>query len=127
MKKLTLGKTWSECLRMWKWIAEQKKKHNTKLIPALKGEWLDDNDYGEDDIANDCFFCDYALNKSDSYYIGVRDEDCCKYCPARKIDADFLCMYRDYDFEDRPIQFYAKLVELNEIRLSKKRTNKRKK
>ena len=113
MKKLTLSETWTLCLQMWKWIAGQVKKGRTET-GALKKEWLLEHDWGDGELVNNCFFCEWALGKDDAetYSYG----GCPNRCPASKIDENFSCRNIEYDYYDCPIKFYQKLVRLNKIR-----------
>ncbi len=110
MKKLTLAKTWQECLRMWKWIAENYK--NGDEIDDLKIEWLKKHDIAEDEISVDCFFCEYCDGKCENRY-GPR-------CPGVQVNRRFTCHSLTYGFRRKPVKFYQKLVELNKKRLEKK-------
>ena len=104
MKKLSLNDTWEQCLKMWKWISRQ--WLNTKLDALdLKGLWLEENGYGKREIEANCFFCHSC------------HQDCNK-CPGRLIDADFDCVDSDYTYH-KPRLFYAKLKQLDKIRLGK--------
>lgn len=122
-QKLSLDKTWTECLRMWKWVAGQIKKDSLPLfdVKDLKEKWLNTHGYKNKSISRDCFFCEYADHK----------HGCSTSCPALEIDekeweVDGCCNYR-WHYEHKPLAFYAKLVELNKIRLSHKRQSQAKK
>lgn len=129
MKRLTLDKTWDNCLRMWKWIAEQVKRiknwdaysyaFQKNVIETLKRSWCKENGYNE--LEYDCFFCEFA----NSVY--VRSFNCDDNCPARKINKWFWCDNNSYHFTKEPLKFYAKLLALNKIRLSRKRKCRTKK
>ena len=110
MKRLTLSKTWTECLRMWKWIAEQAKKNDEVDVIKLKTKWTKKHGYKDVKILKDCFFCDWA---------GSSDDRICE-CPAKKIDPNFKCCNSLYYYHHKPLAFYAKLVELNKKRKAKK-------
>ncbi|MDD5381896.1 MAG: hypothetical protein PHG53_09720 [Phycisphaerae bacterium] len=103
MKKLTLDKTWYECLRMWRDIVHS---------GYFKEEWLEKSGY-EDELYNNCFFCEWAKQHRGG---GLT----CDACPAKEIDAEFECGKEEYDYLFHPDLFLAKLEELNKIRLSKK-------
>ena len=109
MKKLTLNETWAECLKMWKWIARQKRKGDINEVSFLKERWLEGNGYCADNVVNYCFFCEY---------VDKRDKGC-SLCPGRKIDPRFSCSNSDYDYFDEPILFYKEIKRLNNIRLKK--------
>lgn len=112
MKKLTLNKTWSECLRMWKWVSAKWSKN--KIVYDLKQEWLNSHGYEDSELIDNCFFCDYKrANACGDIYL-------CK-CPAKKVDASFKCQYTPYDWQTNPLAFYRKLVALNKLRLKRKK------
>ena len=124
MKRLTVDQTWEQCLKMWKWISRQCKGKDTNWcethIDYLKEEWLEKNGIKYNEISQDCFLCDRTTPKGDDWYE-------CRKCPAKKIDRAFNCCEPDgFDDEDGaffalyPRLFYAKLKELNKIRLAKK-------
>ena len=117
MKKLTLTQTWTECLRMWRWIATKVRKGNSLDVEDLKEE-LDVEDLKEEwarahgfelELENDCFFCDYDEEHKDD----------CTFCPGKKVDPEFDCRESDYHFSNKPIAFYNKLVALNRKRKAK--------
>lgn len=107
---MTLKETWKECLRMWKWIAEN--SGNGGMLD-LKNIWLSINGFGH--IINSCFFCDYAKKHRGSCNCGY-----CTNCPAQKIDPDFCCQNPGTHWAKNPEEFYELLVKLNKKRLSKK-------
>lgn len=125
MKKLSLDKTWSECLEMWKWIAGKIKENPVSNIEALKKEWLEKNGYDYYGVCCGCFFCAYDERHEDR-----GDVDCC-YCPAILVNPalkSYFCEQEEPSYDNDPIGFYKKLVALNKIRLSRKhKTKKRKK
>ena len=108
MKKMTLDETWTNCLKMWRWIAKQRKLKPKISTEFFKEEWL--LKHGFKTIDHDCFFCEY-----DSKY-----GDGCYGCPARKYDPEFHCSNRLWHWKKYPTKFYNKLVALNKIRLKKK-------
>lgn len=108
-KKMTLDETWKNCLAMWEWIAE-KWAQGYRDIHKLKGEWLTEHGFGEEDnVRCNCFFCEAAGNPG------------CDACPARLVDDSFWCQGPECDWRDSPIEFCQRLLQLNEIRLAKKR------
>lgn len=113
MKRLTLNETWVLCLRMWKWIAGQKRKGNIKCVPILKEQWLKEHGFGRKKIRADCFFCEYAFQHREAF-------DTCKSCPGQIINPRFACGNTTYDYQLKPIAFYKKLVSLNKKRKKKK-------
>ena len=85
---LSLEKTWTECIRMWKDIIIILEYVDN--VDEAKKLWLKLNGYGEKYICNDCFFCDWVANHpkgEENYDIGLT----CGNCPGAKIDPNFLC------------------------------------
>lgn len=115
-KPLTLNQTWVICLRMWRWIAKNWKPGNS--VRYLKRKWLYNNGFKNKKYrpAKNCFFCDYNKRRSDGT---------CENCPAVLVDSKFHCSNIDYSYDNRPKEFYQKLLELNRIR--KQRIKKQKK
>jgi len=105
--KMSLNKTWSECLRMWKWITQVGLRLTEEDIEELKHLYLTANGYSPHTLENDCYFCDYSNGE-------------CTVCPGILVNKNFNCI-GDIDYEDNPIEFYKLLVRLNKKRLSKKR------
>ena len=113
MKRLTLDQTWEQCLAMWKWISRQcinKKRPSWYFVETLKMEWLHTKGIEHYELDHDCYFCEHDLN-----HRGM-----CGSCPARKIETGFHCDNNEYSWMRHPRLFYAKLKELNKIRLAKK-------
>jgi hypothetical protein len=113
MKRLTLNETWEQCLKMWKWISRQCLGH-TKLwcksnVNRLKIEWFESNNLSG--VHFHCFFCH---SRTGGRTNGI---DC--GCPAHKVDKNFSCTTPEHHYMSHPRLFYAKLKELNKIRLSK--------
>ncbi|MCJ7776850.1 MAG: hypothetical protein MUP16_00830 [Sedimentisphaerales bacterium] len=109
MKKLTLNQTWVLCLRMWKWIARVWIKGDD--VNKLKKEWWEKHGFSVSHLSSgNCFFCNSA---------GYKSSDDCVRCPGKKIDKDFDCMCEEYDYEEKPKAFYAKLLRLDKIRRGK--------
>lgn len=98
---MTLDQCWSYCLRMWRWIAKEKKAGNEENVHRLKIQWIRNNSIPE--FISSCFFCLYA-------------KDGCHQCPAKRVDKDFGCEKLDYKYDTNPIAFYAELLRLNKIR-----------
>lgn len=97
----TLDEIWDSCLKLWKYIANSKKRIN---VSTLKKEWFVKNDLQNIDIMNYCYFCEYS------------EGDCGK-CPAVLVDSTFDCMCDEYSCFYERKKFYAKLKELNKKRL----------
>jgi len=104
-KNFTLDKTWRLCLSMWRWIAKQKREGRDMEINGLKAEWLRKKGITED-IQGNCFFCHYCPGH-------------CGACPGKKVDPSFECTNDAYQYYDKPIAFYNKLVSLNRKRKQK--------
>ena len=108
MKRLTLDETWTLCMKMWRWIAKQKRNSSRLQIGRLKWVWV--SSHTKDHPLASCYFCEYVVRRG----LG------CNACPGRKIDTDFYCKDNDYHFSSKPLAFYAKLQELNKKRKAKK-------
>lgn len=110
-KKLTLNQTWTLCLRMWRWIAKvwQTKGYKGMDVHDLKRMWLREHGFESSLIRAHCFFCDYK---------GIFGY-CHRACPGALVNPDFNCMEYNYDFENRPVEFYKELLRLNRIRKGK--------
>jgi len=107
MKKYSLSKTWRLCLEMWRWVKKMQRETGRYVID-LKSEWCGER--GLANLENHCFFCDYAKDE--------RGVSICKRCPAILIDPHFNCCDPEYSYH-RVNDFYAKISELNRIRLSR--------
>ena len=105
--KLTLNKSWKLCLEQWGSIFRRKKNGSKSDVGVLKDEWCRKNGYK---IQNSCFFCGYDEQRRDT----------CEFCPGRKVDKTFHCKNKEYDFYNKPFDFFAELKRLNKIRLGKK-------
>lgn len=122
-KKLTLDETWTLCLQMWKWIAEQIPKkpvrlHISTFVWNLKAKWLQEHSVGSN-IENNCFFCDWATRYKNEH---------CNSCPAKKVDKNFGdCYDENYSFETKPIEFYHKIDSLHKIYKAQKSPKKARK
>ena len=103
-KKRTLNQTWILCLRMWRWIAKVWTPNGLSVC-ELKSQWVIDNGFRNYEVYGNCFFCSLA--------------ESCWECPGRLIDPDFSCLNRDYDYEEKPVEFYKELLRLNRIRKAK--------
>jgi len=117
-KRLTLDETWVLCLWMWKWIASKIRKDPSLGVESLKAEWVEAHGYEDEGLTSNCFFCDYAQK----HYRG--DMCNCPSCPARKIDPDFDCMGGEYSYTEHPLEFYAEIRRLNNIRLKRRKAKR---
>ncbi len=113
MKRMSLKKTWTHCISMYRWVSEQWIA-GRRDVSSLKREWLsahgfvvDGDVYG---VLCNCFFCEYTTRfTGDS-----GDYDCAK-CPARKIDPDFHCVHGNLVYSDDPCGFYNQLRSLHRL------------
>lgn len=107
-KERTLNQTWVLCLRMWRWIAKvwQTPRYRRYGVCDLKKTWLRKNRFRY--LQNDCFFCEFDRGFS------------CSSCPGKLIVLDFNCCDDEYDYEEKPVEFYKELLRLNRIRKAKK-------
>ena len=112
MKRLTLDETWEQCLLQRKYIADNADDFSDE--DELKEKWLADNGFPK--MKENCFFCEYnEQNNPDE------EPNDCEFCPGKLIEAEFHCeLVDEYNHWSCPIAFYAKLKELNKIRLAKK-------
>lgn len=117
MRKLSLDKTWELCLKQWKWIAGQVEKGNKDCVAQLKYQWFEVHNFCPNDLCGFCFFCE--RNEQSKSTVG------CDNCPGRKVDKTFGCRNSQYNYSTEPLAFYAKLLELNKIRLAKKKKAKK--
>jgi len=108
MKKRTLNQTWVLCLRMWRWIAKvwQTPRYKQYNVLKLKEIWLRKNGFEPESLRAHCFFCDYKRQGT----------LCHQTCPGALVDSCFNCYHYDYDFEDKPVEFYKEILRLNRIR-----------
>jgi len=102
-----LDTCWKNCLRMWKWIAENYTDGDE--VCELKDQWLRDNGFRK--VALNCFFCHYDRDER------IAGERICKHCPGVLVDSKFHCNDIAYDYTYSPNEFYAKLLQLNAKRL----------
>lgn len=113
---MNLNETWKLCLSMWRWIAKERRKDNTKDVNLLKEEWLQKHGFKESLVKCSCFFCEYSnIHKARVKVTGGG----CRTCPGTKVDRAFDCMDFDYHFYNHPIAFYNKLHSLNRKRIAK--------
>lgn len=113
---MTLNETWESCIAMWDMII--------KILDA--GGCLSDESGNPDidmlkevllahgpnaDAVSHCVFCQYAEDNYDGLW------GFCGACPGRAVDPDFYCMDEEHNYYKKPHAFYAKLVEMNKIRL----------
>lgn len=112
--KLTLNQAWKVCLRMWKWIVEQRQKGRNDDVGDLKDEWFETQQkkYSRIDICAGCFFCEYDVQNND-----ICDE--CLRCPGRLVSKSFNCCHSAYDCYTEQAKFYKKLLQLD----AKRRNN----
>jgi len=100
---------------MWKWIAEQRRRDGSLPVNLLRLEWMEEhflNGY----ILSDCFFCHYAAQ-----FGGL-----CDHCPGKLVSKRFDCGITSYNYNNKPIKFYKKIVELNEKRKKQNESRKHK-
>ena len=114
MKKMNLNDTWKLCLQMWKWVAAEVRKAEKQghlwCVNDLKGTWA--RKHGFEGVKNHCFFCGYSIRHPRRGKYGCN-------CPAKKVDPSFDCCDSPYNYNNKPIAFYNKIVELNKKRRKK--------
>lgn len=113
-KKLTLNQTWTQCLRMWRWITEvwQTPRYKRYDVGQLKKIWLKKNGFNPSTVRASCFFCEYKRRKNLCF--------CYTACPGALVDPDFVCDNYNYHYAYKPVEFYKELLRLNKIRKAKK-------
>ncbi len=115
MKKLSLDKTWKECIRMWGWIAKcVHQPYNN--VNTLKTKWLKANGYNWDEVKNTCFFCHHTINPVHALFLQYSD---CDKCPGRKMEKGWACTERDNHYRNHPIRFYNDLCRLYKLRIKR--------
>ena len=109
-----LEKTWTLCLRMWRWIKDRVRAGDSRDVNELKWAWLYKHVYTREEYPeNGCFFCDYD---------GVHGRYCSK-CPGRLMQDNFHCNTVGVGptYHDDPAGFYLWLRRLNDKRLREAR------
>ena len=112
-KKMTLNKTWKECLRMWKWIVKQTGNNvyeSSFVVDSLKYRWLKEHGYKPSTICCFCFFCEITADGA-GYH--------CTKCPGVKVSRYFRCTNLTYFWAKYPAKFYKKLLQLDAKRKNK--------
>ena len=105
--KLSLEQTWTKCLKMWKWIAENDficgedgKRAYFREHPRLK---VPDK--------SDCYFCDYT----------TQTIEVCRGCPGALVENGWRCTYKNFSYNANPKKFYQELLRLNKKRKASKK------
>jgi hypothetical protein len=106
--KMTLAKTWKECLKMWKDITTLSEYEDMSIIDA-KESWMENNGYDYASSTDYCFFCDYTQERE----VG------CDSCPGRLVAPQFSCCNIAYHYEHKPKKFYQKLLKMDKKRRAK--------
>lgn len=105
-KKITLKQAWTQCLKMWKWIAENYVDNKTNNTDKLKTIWIKENKIRYS-LQHHCFFCQYDKEQKGESY--------CDTCPGKLVSRRFQCeVYSSYNWQSKPKQFHKKLLELHE-------------
>ena len=106
MPWIALSHTWEMELDLWGWIAELKKSGDLRSVKLLKKIWFYDHGFHKDEeIYNNCFFCDYVKQRS---------QNSCFSCPAAMVDWHFHCTNAAYHYELKPIEYYEKIQHIHE-------------
>lgn len=101
MRRLTLDETWTECLKMWRWIVREIRK-GRRGVGNLKGEYLKKRGIPADELMGDCFFCDYPRP----------ERGYCRECPGRLVSSRFQCERPSYCYYSHPSAFLRKIEAL---------------
>jgi hypothetical protein len=97
---------------MWKWIDWHVARKSVTDVDVLKEAYLRKNGIEPYSMTNCCFFCDRASPQGS-------ERPMCPNCPGRKVEKKFYCNDNIHSWDNKPRLFYAKLKELNKIRLAK--------
>lgn len=83
------------------------------------------NGFDPYDIEFKCFFCDWADRKGqiDNY---PDTPGGCEKCPGVKVDKGFACQLEEEHWNENPVEFYNRLVELDNKRKIEKGKKNRK-
>lgn len=124
--KLSLEKTWKNCLDMWKFISKEVEKDRFAPVFHLKETWAATNGYRiiyPSDIRHNCFFCEYAITHNGKSNRLNDITHYCSKCPAVLVDETFSCEgpLAKVEWNINPVEFYKLLVKLNKKRLLKKK------
>lgn len=94
--------------KMWRWIVEQYRKGRNEFITDLKVEYIT-KIFGEEDICNDCFCCEYAKNQADIY-----ECEMCECCPIewKSHVKLFPCIGRYAENDFRGLYEYVSLLSM---------------
>ncbi len=103
IKELDLNQVWIECLAMWKWIYEV--YDGSVSVVDLKMR------YSRKHKVPMCSFCSYNRTYGDT------DEILCTKCPGNLVDPTFNCHNDEYNYYDKPKEFYKKLLSMNKKRI----------
>lgn len=136
MKRMNLDQTWKACLHTWSIINQYLKldSHKNCCIDRLKTRALPND---QQNMMLNCHFCEYADKafmrwQAKQKRLGKKvfsfsdNKNMCSFCPGVKVDPDFNCMGTKYHYRDEPFEFYAKIQELNKIRLNRKKLRRNK-
>ena len=115
MKNLDLDKCWKLCKQMWKYVAGEVELRSTaEDVEVLKKIWLREHGFNPQDVAGNCFFCEYSEQIIKEFDIGVFSE--CDFCPGRLAEPAFYCGIDEYDYQNKPQAFYQEILRLDKIR-----------
>ena len=131
-KPRTLDSTWKLCLEMWKFVSyvcglleDYGIDIPDGFVNELKEGWMEMNGFDPYDIEFNCFFCDWADRKGQTFnYPDIPGG--CKMCPGVKVDKKFACQLEGTCWYENPVEFYNWLVALDNKRKSVKGKKNRK-
>jgi len=111
MKRLTLDKAWTGCIKMWESICCEQIDGE---VEVRKEVYCKANNLK---LHTDCFFCEYAKQHpvSSNTCVSHSIATLCSSCPARSIESSFNCGYEDYHYRFKPKKFLAKIKKLYKI------------
>jgi hypothetical protein len=117
-KKITLAEAWEKCIGQWDHVAQKLTNRSRKAVEILKKDWVASVGSG-DSPESDCYFCEYATQHGGGF--NSADKAACSECPGVKVDPNFDCHEREYNYYTEPIKFRKKLQELHRLRRQKKK------
>ena len=114
----SIDKIWIECLKLWDFAGCSNVNYPIKQV---KDAWLKNNGY--ENIADECFFCEFAsqnskhLRNPDADSRDPHVQTSCVICPGRLIDKTFSCQDTGIHWAYNRLNFRDRLHELNAKRL----------
>ena len=106
-----LDEVFENCEHMWRDLSNL--SNNTVILLDIgyeKIKWM--RLYNFKNIRGSCFFCDFSY-KLQNLSIIDSNYGSCDICPGNLIGKNFSCVYYEYNYEEKPKEFYIKVKQLN--------------